>query len=155
ERALAEGLELRRTDAADPIWLFGSGTAEPAFAPHLLMMPAEADPVRALHRRLDSLASLAQYGWMGGCVLGALGELGYERTLDEPLDMFFPGGQLIYEGFRSRPQDGRVHGSEMTNMFGPLARRRPDHPAVDLCLAMFDRRTQADGTILDGQTVAE
>ena len=155
ERVMAEGLLLRRTDSSEAAWLFGPGAGESSFSPHLLAVRADVDPMEAFHARLNSLASVTQYGWMEGCVLDALDDLGYHATLAEHLDLYFRDGGLVYEDFRSHPMDGVVEGSETTNMFGPLARRRPTHPAIDLCLAMFDRRTQRDGTILDGQTVAE
>ncbi len=148
-------LLLRRIDCDEPMFCFAPGVAEPAFAPHLLDHSTELPPQQRLLQCLDSLASVTQFGWMEGCVLDGLYDCGFYQTLRQHLDLFFANGQLIYQDFRSQPRDGQVVGTETTNMYATLARVFPGHPAIDACLAFFESRRQADGTIRDRATVGE
>ena len=140
-------------------WVLHPDVPVPAMRPHLLVGggPGGLDSFLG---HLCSPASLTQYGWMEGCVLDALADLTEQRVagaaeaLDLHLDHYFTDDGVSYEDFHSRRQTG-VQGTETTNMFAGLARRRPDHPAVDQVLAFFHDRTGTDGIIRDGHVVAE
>ena len=152
--ARTEGLHLSRADAEGPVYLLAGGTTEPAFVPQLLSCDGPAGWGR-FRARLDSMASLTQFGWMEGCVLDALLDLGMHRTLDRHLDFFFPRGQLVAEDFHSRPIDNTLNSIESTNIFAALIRRRPDHPAIARMLELFEKHRRPDGVICGGMHAAE
>ncbi len=142
-----------QTSDGEPVYVLAPSVPHQAFRPHLLTGGSPGN-VQAFLSHLQSTASLTQFGWMEGCVLDALADLGDTATLDTHLDQYFTSTGVIYENFRS-VRLNHIQGTETTNMFAGLARRRPDHPAVDRVLAFFKNRQHPDGTIRDGNTVAE
>ena len=158
--APAETAAVRLHGRADArAFLLHPGVPVPAMRPHLLV-GADVGGTDAFLRHLCSAASLTQYGWMEGCVLDALADLAEQRVAgaaeawDLHLDHYFTDDGVSYEDFHSRRRT-TVRGTETTNMFVGLARRRPDHPAIDQALAFFRDRTGTDGIIRDHHVVAE
>ena len=147
-------LRLRRLDRDEPIYLIAAQAPVEAFAPQLIA-PLAAEPWARFRQAFDSPASLTQFGWMEGCVLDGLHDLHLTQTLDDHLDFFFPGEGFIAEDFHSRPIVGRLPSMELTNGFAALARRRPDHPALDQLLDSFAQHTRPDGIIEGGFSAAE
>ncbi len=150
-----DGLRLRRIEGEAPVHILAPGGAADPFVPHLLVphaAPAE-ERLRAALRDPDE--TLTQFGWMAGCVMDALLDLGLPEVLETQLDRYFDDSGPVWEDFSSRPRDGEVTGTETTSMYATLALRRPDHAAVDRVLDFFARRTDEYGVIGDGAVVAE
>jgi hypothetical protein len=163
------GLKSLRLRAAgdEAVYLLSPEVPEPAMRPHVLEAPGGSGGLgggsfNAFAAHLCSGASRTQYGWMEGCVLDALADFaglgvpGAAAAWGLHLEHYFTADGVRYENFRSQRRC-EVQGTETTNMFAGLARRRPDHPAVDAVLRFFDERADADaeGIIRDGAVVAE
>jgi len=154
-----EGLALRLTRGSD-LEIFREGEGLPAaLRPHLLV-PGPASPMAEFFARLNSLACVQQFGWMEGCVLDGLldlGELPAHAHLREMarkhFALFIRDGRLIYENHLSVPADGKLYGIEGTLPFAALARLEPQHPLHDLVLASWQSRQRPTGSIQDGDSM--
>lgn len=151
-----EGVALRLATGGEPLWILAGGQGlDPVHAPHLLL-PGTRHPLAEFHARLASLGSLQPFGWMGGCVLDGLLDLG-ERPGGEAalaaarrqLGLFIQGERLVYEGPASEPSDGRIDTIEGTLPFAALARLQPGHALLDLPVAWWLREPDADGAVID------
>lgn len=142
-----------RTTGPEPLLLVAR--APVTHVPHLLI-PGSCSPQA---RVIDALASptgtLTQFGWMAGCVLDALLDLGLEDALDRQIDYYFDESGPVWEDFRSKPRDGEVSGTETTSMYAALSQRRPSHPAVRLAVDFFESRRSVHGCVTDGRFAAE
>jgi hypothetical protein len=145
--------------SGSPLEVIVSGRdAPPELLPHLLI-PGSRPPADEFLDRIASLSSIQPFGWMEGCVLDGLLDLGDRPAGDRfrvaarrHLDLFFRDGRLIYENHVSEPADGRIYGIEGTLPFAALARVEPDAPALDLALRFWLAHRDADGLIIDGST---
>lgn len=154
-----EGLALRLAKGSD-LEIFIDGEDLPAaLMPHLLV-PGTASPMEEFFARLNSLACVQQFGWMEGCVLDGLldlGELPAHAHLKEMarklFALFIREDRLVYEGPRSAPSDGKIYGIEGTLPFAALARLEPQHPLHDLVLASWQSRQRPTGSIQDGDSM--
>lgn len=152
-----EGLALQLASGSD-LEFFSAGSDLPdALRPHLLV-PGRADATTEFYARMESLACIQQFGWMEGCVLDGLLDLGelpghvrFRTAAQRHLDLFFRDGRLVYENHLSAPSDGKIYGIEGTLPFAALARLHPQHPALDLALEFLRSRRDADGVIIDGK----
>lgn len=151
-----EGLALRLTKGSD-LEVFIAGEDVPAaLLPHLLV-PGKASAMEEFFARLNSLACVQQFGWMEGCVLDGLLDLG-ELPAHAPLKamarkhlaLFFSDERLIYENHLSVPADGRIYGIEGSLPFAALARVEPRHALHELALAFWESRQRPNGSIQDG-----
>ncbi len=135
----AQGLRLRMVEGRTPLWIFCGGVPEDAHAllPHFLE-PAPGSWAAA-YTFLASRASVQPFGWLEGCVLEGLLELGRsvpawatraETALADHLGLFFPQNEMVYESPRGVPMDNRLSSMEATLMLPALLRHRPDHPAL-------------------------
>lgn len=163
------GIELRLLGAGSPLWFFTwSGPSERGpnlpveFQPHLLTVSGPTDRRREFLHRLASLASLQTFGWMEGCVLDGLHDLGagrdgaaFRRAAAEHWRIFLPAdGRLTYETPRSASVENRIYGIEGGLPFADLARREPASSLLDLFIAFCRRNTRSDGAIQDGDTLS-
>lgn len=151
-----EGVALSLDRGAQLEIFTGGEGLPPSLAPHLLE-PGTASPLDEFFERMHSLACVQQFGWMEGCVLDGLLDLGerpahrrMRAMAGRHLDLFFRDGTLVYENHLSAPSDGRIYGIEGTAPFAALARTNPRHPLLDLALEFWTRRARADGVIQDG-----
>jgi len=151
-RAAAEGVTLRLVEGEQPAWIFTAG-APAALRPHL-MEPGRDKPIDEFHRRLRGLESVQPFGWMEGCVLDALAALRATDAINQHLDLFLPGGRLVYEDPRSRPADGRAASIEDTLPFAHIARYRPGHAALNLAVSYWTAHRDAAGCVIDGKTTS-
>jgi unsaturated rhamnogalacturonyl hydrolase len=151
-----EGIALRVAAGDGPLWILAGGQdLDPVHAPHLLV-PGTLHPLAEFHARIASLGSLQPFGWMGGCVLDGLLDLG-ERpdgkaalaAAQRQLGMFIRGDHLIYEGPASDPCDDRIDTIEGTLPFAALARLHPGHALLDLAVQWWQREPDADGAVID------
>lgn len=114
---ISEGLGMRMVKGKEPLWFFieGSGSVplERSFKPHLLENRKDLS-IRNLQERISTLASLQQFGWMEGCVLDGLMDLGYTEAAMAHLSLFMDREKtrLVYEDPRSVPVDGQFYGIE-------------------------------------------
>lgn len=171
--AIAQGLALSLSEGMSPLWLLYDpeprSTGHTVLLPHLLIEPdAEAEPedrLGAFFKRVASLASVQQFGWMEGCVLEGLEAIANSpanparaqraaAAVQAHLALFFPGSQMVYEDPRGNVADGAFHTIEATLMAAPLARHRPEHPAIELALQFWNQRRNGRDVIADGQTVS-
>lgn len=150
-----EGVALRLTQGSDLEILTGGPECPEALQPHLLV-PGTASPREEFLARMNSLASVQQFGWMEGCVLDGLLDLGAkpgrERFRDmarRHLDLFFQGDQLIYENHLSAPSDNQIYGIEGTLPFAALVRVDPQSPLLELPLQAWEWRRRPTGSIQD------
>ena len=130
-----------------------------ALQPHLLL-PGTRGLLPEFFDRLGSNASVQPFGWMEGCVLDGLLDLGetphgkrFTATAKDQLALFLPHGKLVYENSRGVPSDGRNSGIEGTLPFAALARVEPGNPWLDSAAAFWDSRADADGVVADGKTL--
>jgi unsaturated rhamnogalacturonyl hydrolase len=152
-----EGIALRLIKGAE-LRIFTDGEGLPAaLQPHLLV-PGTADLMTEFFARMDSLACVQTFSWQGGCVLDGLLDLGalpahaaLREAARRQLAQFFIGGKLVYENHVSAPSDGRIYGIEGTLPFAALAQLDPQNPALDLPLASWAKKHDAEDAILDGQ----
>ena len=155
-----EGLALRLIKGSDfEILIDGEGLPD-ALKPHL-MIPGTADPRSEYFRRMGSLASLQQFGWMEGCVLDGLldlstlpGHADLRQVARDHLALYIRNNQLVYDDPRSRPSDGKIDGIESTLPFAALAQLEPDSPLLDLVIAFWKKRTTESGAVQDGSSLS-
>lgn len=149
---LKEGIRMRVLDNASPSWIFGenrpTGEGQAFLLPHLLAKEPRS-PWSAAFSRLSSLASLQPFGWLEGCVLEGLSELEKNNSvwrrqageaIDQHLNLYFPGDDMILETPRSVPSDNRWYSPQATIMVPTLFRRRPSHAIVDHAYAFMTSR---------------
>jgi unsaturated rhamnogalacturonyl hydrolase len=157
---LREGVVLRLVKGSD-LEILTTGTDLPAALQPHLMSPGNLAPMEEFYLRLRSLASVQQFGWMEGCVLEGLLDLG-ELPDGQPdregaalhLASFIRDGRLIYESPRSAPSDGRIYGIEATLPFAALARTDPAHPLLSLALDGWNERRRPSGAVQDGSSMS-
>lgn len=151
-----EGVALRMAAGHEPVWILAGGDGPDAVhAPHLLQ-PGDRHPLAEFHDRFASLGSLQPFGWMGGCVLDGLldlgGRPGGEAALAAAraqLALFVRGDRLVYEGPTSDPCDDRIDTIEGTLPFAALARLHPGHALLDLPVAWWRREPDPEGAVID------
>lgn len=152
-----EGIALRLTKGTE-LRVFTEGDAMPAaLQPHLLM-PGAADAMAEYFARMDSLACVQSFSWQGGCVLDGLLDLAavpahahLKEAARRQLARFIIGGKLVYENHVSAISDGRIYGIEGTLPFAALAKLEPQSPLLELALASWAKKHDAEDAILDGQ----
>ncbi|MBU3114748.1 hypothetical protein [Clostridium lacusfryxellense] len=121
-----EGIGLRMLKGSQPLWIFSSTNpeADELFSPHILVNK-ETDKLEKFYNRMFSLASIQPFGWMEGCVLDGLMDLGdglYKEkandTIKKHISLFFDdNNNMKYENPRSEAVDGTIYGIENTLVF--------------------------------------
>ena len=162
--ARREGVLLRQVEGKNNVWFLtgaagdsGGPDVPDALHPHLLY-DAPTDPMREYFKRMNSLASIQNFGWMEGCVLDGLRDLSQladhaemRRGLNAHLDLFFkPDGRLVAETSRMQPMDDRLNTIEATGPIAALAWERPDHAALDLAIKFWRSRNDDEDCVIDG-----
>jgi len=156
-KALQSGVTLTMSKGKEPLWLI-LGSPEPALNPHL-MADSGADPHAEFLKRMNSLASIQQFGWMEGCVLDGLLDLeaadpAFAHAARRHLDLFSnAAGELRYEDHISQPRTNGFATIEGTLPVAALAKVFPDHPALKIAEKFWRSRAGADGLVIDGKTV--
>jgi len=151
-----EGIALRLIGGNEALWILRDGQEiDDANRPHLLV-PGTADALSEFHARFTSLASVQQFGWMEGCVLDGLVDLGelkghQQATImaQQHLDLFIRDGRLVYENPKSVAADGVIDTIEGTLPFAALARLHPHHPLLELAIAFWRKEPDAEGVVID------
>jgi unsaturated rhamnogalacturonyl hydrolase len=153
----AEGVAMRLTKGTDLEVFTGGENVPAALLPHLFV-PGTASPMEEYFARMNSLACVQQFGWMEGCVMDGLIDLGalpqhtaMRATAQQHLALFFKDGQFIYENHLSAPSDGRIYGIEGGLPFAALAKLEPDNPLLELPLKAWEHRRRSNGSIQDGE----
>ena len=151
-----EGAALRLSKGSDLEIFTGGDGVPPALLTHLLV-PGTASAMDEYFARMTSLACVQQFGWMEGCVMDGLLDLGarsahaaMKDTAKQHLALFFQDGKLVYENHLSAPSDGYVYGIEGSLPFAALARVEPQSPLLELALKSWKKRSLPDGRIQDG-----
>ncbi|MBC8128247.1 MAG: glycoside hydrolase family 88 protein [Gloeobacteraceae cyanobacterium ES-bin-144] len=157
-----EGIALRLTKGAE-LRVFTEGVALPAaLQPHLLL-PGTADAMTEYFTRMDSLACIQSFSWQEGCVLDGLLDLSampahanLKNTARQHLERFIINGKLNYEDTSSVAREGTAYGIEGTLPFAALAKLEPQSPLLEIALACWRERHDAEDAIIDGrQTSSE
>lgn len=135
------GITLVTLSGSAPTWIFcddESGRVPVEQLPHLMAASGEARPSRLLER-IASLGSIQPFGWLEGCVLEAQDLLARQDAqqwvpaVNAHLDHFLTeSGQLVMEDHFGRISDDVIYAHDAPLPFACLARRRPEHPAIDL-----------------------
>lgn len=88
---------------------------------------------------MHGLVMLQGFGWQSGCVSEGLLDLAEARkdaalfaAVDRHLDMYFTADGVEFQNPRSQLVKNRVGGIEEPLPWATLARRRPDHPALEI-----------------------
>ncbi|MBU3113329.1 glycoside hydrolase family 88 protein [Clostridium lacusfryxellense] len=162
-KALKEGIGLRMIKGSNPLWIFSSSntSADKLFSPHILIAK-ETDKLQEFYSRMCSLASVQPFGWMEGCVLDGLMDLGSlalkERaydTIKNHLSLFFDKtGILKYENPRSEVVDGMINGIETCLPFAVIAKVFPRHPSLDVAIEYWCSHINKEGSIQDGDMLS-
>jgi len=158
-KAAQFGVTLTMSKGKEPLWVVAQ-SPEPALNPHL-MSDHGADPKAEFLKRMNSLASLQQFGWMEGCVLDGLLDLeatdpAFAHAAQKHLDLFSnAAGELRYEDATSQPRANSFATIEATLPIAQIAKVFPDHPALKIAEKFWRPRaaSRPDGLILDGKTV--
>ena len=151
---LREGLGMRMVIGKEPLWFFieGSGTVplEQSFKPHLLENRKEFYS-RTFEERFSTLASLQQFGWMAGCVLDGLMDLGYEEATMAHLSLFMDKEKtrLVYEDPRSVPADGQFYGIESLLPIAIIAKVYSHTSILKDAVQYMERNMDEKGVIRD------
>lgn len=163
-RVATEGITLVMTKGKLPVWFLAVEQDRPDSAtlqPHLLFAK-ETEPLAEFHDRVASPVCLQPWGWMNGCVLDGLHDLGkatgdarYDAALQEHLGYFFDENQqLIYENPKSVPHDGIVSDIESTLPQADIARQNPDHPVLEKAVKFWKSRRDEAECVKDGSTTS-
>lgn len=154
-----EGLMLRLSKGSELEVFTVGANLPPEFSPHLVY-PGNRPPIDEFYIRLRSFASVQQFGWMEGCVLEGLLDLGElpehsadREAAEKHLSLFLKDDKLVYESPRSSPSDGRIYGIEATLPFASIARLYPEHPVLQLAIDGWVQRRRANGSIQDGNVL--
>lgn len=125
----------------------------PQWAPHLLQ-PGSAARETEFLARLGSLASIQTFGWMEGCVLDGLLDLGaypehreFITVAREHFELFKEGNRLVYITPQGKKTSDKPYGIEGFLPFGALARLQPDHPFIDTALQSAHGWLKPDGVM--------
>lgn len=158
---LTDGALLRMVSGPGPLWFFAPSPAA-APGPDVVQLPHVliASPGRAeaeFERRLRGLVMLQGFGWQSGCVSEGLLDLAEARSsrplldaVDRYLAMYFTADGVEFESPRSQPMRNRVGGIEEPLPWATLARRKPDHPALNIAVGFLPERTDSAPVIAAG-----
>ena len=163
EKALKEGVGLRMIKGEQPLWIFSSNNleADQLFLPHMIITK-QTNKVQEFYNRMCSLASVEPFGWMEGCVLDGLMDLG-DRYLKEKaydaikqhISLFFDSNNnLKYENARSEAVDGIIYGIEGTLPFAVISRIYPEHPSLDVVIDFWCSHINKEGSLQDGDMLS-
>lgn len=162
---LQQGAVLKRVKGSKPVFFFApSPQADPALdpvqLPHLLIATPEADASAEFERRLLGLVMLQGFGWQSGCVSEGLLDLAEKRkderffkAVDQYLAMYFTEDGVQFESPRSSPVKDRVGGVEEPLPWATLARRQPDHPALEIARKFLSSEKISKHEVSRGQTL--
>lgn len=143
-------LSLRQSVGQGATWLLTSGAPD-ALLPHFLMDEGGAPAVREFEERLRGLESAQPFGWLQGCVLDALRDLGWKKELQAQLRLHLPDDErLVYEDPRSRAADNEFRSIEETLPVAMMVSERPRHKAIDLAIAYWMKGRDAQGCVVGG-----
>ncbi len=161
---LAQGVRLRML-SGKPMWFFApSPGAEPApdpvLLPHLLIAEPDADVSAQFEQRLRGLVMLQGFGWQSGCVSEGLLDLAEKRkddellaAVDRYLGMYFTESGVQFESPRSKRVKDAVGGIEEPLPWATLARRQPDHPALEIARKFLSSDKIGKHDVSRGQTL--
>lgn len=140
---LRQGIVLKMVKGSRPVWFFApSPEANPSpdalQLPHVLVATA-ADAAEQFEQRMRGLVILQGCGWQSGCVSEGLLDLAEKRqdaalfeAVDRYLGMYFTDDGVEFQSPRSARIRDKVGGIEEPLPWATLARRRPDHPALEI-----------------------
>lgn len=140
---LKQGIVLRMVKGSRPVWFFApSPEANPPpdalQLPHVLVATAD-DAAAQFEQRMRGLVMLQGCGWQSGCVSEGLLDFAEKRNdatlleaVDRYLGMYFTGDGVEFQSPRSARVKDKVGGIEEPLPWATLARRRPDHPALEI-----------------------
>jgi len=148
------GIALEMTKGNKDAWFFqhdDARTDNTGLQPHLLLGQSD-EPEPAFRRNLLSMNSVAPFGWINGCVLDALWEMGRysdrEAILDEKKG-------IIFENPRTEPKDETFNSIEDFLPFAAIANLYPNHLSVQMALDFMTTKERDDGLILSGGDVTK
>jgi unsaturated rhamnogalacturonyl hydrolase len=152
--AIREGIGLKLIKGEEPLWFFTEGSEEipldPVFKPHLLTETKQGD-ITTFQHRFGSLASIQQFGWMEGCVLDGLLDLGLRQNAEAHLNLYMNNDldRLIYEDPRSHPVDGQFYGIESLLPIAILAKLYPQSCILTQAIDYMNGMRSDEGIIND------
>lgn len=145
---LQEGIVLKMVKGARPVWFF-QPSPEARSAPDVVQLPhvlvaMPGDAMTQFEDRMRGLVMLQGFGWQSGCVSEGLLDLAEQRkdttllaAVDRQLDMYFTADGVEFQSPHSGAMKDRVGGIEDLLPWATLARRRPDHPAMEIARRFF------------------
>lgn len=142
---LKQGALLKMVKGGTPLWFFApSPEAQPGQdlvqLPHVMVAaPNGGSAEEEFEKRLRGLVMLQGFGWQSGCVSEGILDLaekrpdeGWGEVVDRYLSMYFTDDGVRFESPRSHPMVDKVGGVEEPLPWATLARRKPDHPALEI-----------------------
>lgn len=163
EQISKHGLELK-LESPSPLWIYSNeakGNDNSAFLPNIISSSEKTGTTDQFLNCFTSVNSVQAFGWREGTVLDGLWQLyslkGNKKALaavNQHLDLFFDGQDLVYEDGRSNPKQNEVDGIESTIPFATLARINPSHPILKTVVEGWQRLKKPNGMIIDGTMVS-
>ncbi|MBC7919856.1 MAG: hypothetical protein H7Z75_02080, partial [Ferruginibacter sp.] len=156
------GLSLTLAKGNTEAWFLTPGPAMGDFEglqPQLLLSIRTGNE-QAFLANLYSMNAFSPFGWLGGCVLDGLHELGRtgdtqaRAALDNHLNVFLDDQKgIVYENPMTVPLDGSFNSIEDFLPFACIVDRFPMHNSVRKATAFLLARKNADGIIVSGNDI--
>ena len=153
EQALAQGIRVTQTVGKNQFRIF-SPTDEkvPAVLRPHFCVAKDSDRWAEFLLRMESLDTIQPFGWMEGCMLLGVHDLAtiypernFQEALAERIELFTPGGDLIYENTNSGPMKNSLHTIEGTLPFAVISQVKKSHPSVQVALDFWEKHLQKSG----------
>lgn len=142
------------------LWVLDDPERLPASVPALWPKHDGIDVVSRFFQRLET-DCLAQFGWMGGCVLQAFESLAqagdaprWENAITNWLNPFLDEQHLVYQDPHGKPLTDQFNTIETTLPIATIAKRLPAHPIVDTTIRYLSDEASLGATCEGCYTVA-
>lgn len=162
-QVIDQGVELRRLEGSLPLRFFAptpSARGIPGLLQPHLLAAGTTDRWVEFRQRMRTRDLVQNFGWMEGCVIEGITALaeafptgGFSGVVDSHLSLFLDEANLFCEDTSSWVSDNVIYGCQATLPFASIARRRPEHPVVQLAVDFWWSRLQsgfAAGSVQDG-----
>ena len=133
-------VSVKQLDTSQPLWVLADREALADAYPSLWPEMPGANRLARFFQRLEH-GSMAQFGWMGGCVLEAFDALAqrdvnsrWTNARERWLGRFLDDTNLRFQGPRGQVLTGTLSTIEAGLPFASIARRDSSHPSVDMAV---------------------
>lgn len=141
-------------------WVLADPEHLPESLPAVWPVTDQVDRLSRFFRRLEN-DCVAEFGWMGGCVLEAFDALArgkeaarWHRARDRWLAFFLDDQHLVYQDASGRRRVDTYHIIEATLPIASIVRARPNHPIVNITIEYLLGNAGRDATCEGCYTMA-